>query len=436
MDSFSRRKFIKTTTAASAAMIVPRHVLGGPGYKAPSDTLVIAGVGVGGMGRIYLENVASENIAVLCDVDHDYASDTFAIYPDATTYYDYRRMLDQESGIDAVVIGTPDHTHAVIAMAAMERGKHVYCAKPLTRTIYESRRLKKAALDAGVATQMSTQGQAEDGPRRLREMIAAGAIGGIHTVHIWSDRPIWPQGVARPEDRVAVPGQLNWELWLGPAPDRPYHPAYHPFRHRGWIDFGTGALGDMGCHGFDPIFRALDLGPPESVYASSSEITSETFPSASIVHYRFPARGDMPPVKLTWYDGGLKPPRPAGLEDGKELGNDGLIFEGEKGTIMSGFTGQNPHLVPESEMAHYEPPPQSIASSIGHYQEWIEACKGGEPAPCRFDWGAPLTEIVLLGNIALRAGRKLDWDGGAGRFVGDEDANAFIQEPYRAGWML
>jgi predicted dehydrogenase len=294
-------------------------------------------------------------------------------------------MMDQETGIDAVVIGTPDHTHAVIAIAAIERGKHVYCAKPLTRTIYESRRLMETARSAGVATQMSTQGQAGDGPRRLREMIAAGAIGGVHAVHIWSDRPIWPQGVERPEERMTVPDQLNWNLWLGPAPDRPYHPAYHPFRHRGWIDFGTGALGDMGCHGFDPIFRALDLGPPEAVYASSTAVTSETFPSASVVHYEFPARGDNLPVKLTWYDGGLKPTRPEGLEDGRELDSMGLIFEGEKGVIMSGFTGENPRLVPESEMEHYDPPPQTIPVSIGHYQEWIAASKGGESAPCNFD---------------------------------------------------
>lgn len=421
---------------ASAATIVPRHVLGGVGYKAPSDTLVIAGVGVGGMGRIYIENVASENIAVLCDVDHGFAKRTFDLYPDAVTYYDYRRMLEREQGIDAVVIGTPDHTHAVIAMAAMELGKHVYCAKPLTRTVYESRKLMHAAREAGVATQMSTQGQAGDGPRRLREMIGADAIGGVHTVHIWSNRPIWPQGVDRPEEHVAMPDQLRWDLWLGPAPDRPYHPAYHPFRHRGWIDFGTGALGDMGCHGFDPIFRALELGAPTSVYASSTAITSESFPSASVVHYEFAARGNKPPVHLIWYDGGLKPPRPEGMEDGKELGVDGLIFEGEKGVIMSGFTGQNPHLVPESEMAHFNPPPQTIPSSIGHYNEWIRACKGGEAAPCNFDWGAPLTEIVLLGNVALRTKRKLNWDGTNGRFIGDDDANAFIQEPYRAGWTL
>ena len=433
----SRRQFLKSTSFASAAMIVPRHVLGGAGFQAPSDTLVIAGVGVGGMGRIYLENCNTENIAVLVDVDHDFSQDTFATYPNAVRYYDYRRMMDREKGIDAVVIGTPDHTHAVVAMAAMEEGKHVYCAKPLTRTIYESRRLMEAANRFGVATQMSTQGQAEDGPRRLREMIQAGAIGGVHTVHIWTNRPIWPQGIPRPEGNVDVPDKLNWELFLGPAPDRPYNPAYHPFRHRGWIDFGTGALGDMGCHAFDPVFRALNLKAPISVHASSSKITSECFPSASMVHYDFPARGDLPPVRLNWYDGGLKPSRPEGMAEGEELDPvGGLIFEGEKGVILSGFTGQNPRLLPASEMEHYQPPPQTIPSSIGHYKEWIEACKGGEPAPCHFDWGAPLTEIVLLGNIALRTGRKLDWDGEAGRFVGDEDANAFLMEPYRAGWTL
>ncbi|MBX2822358.1 MAG: Gfo/Idh/MocA family oxidoreductase [Rhodothermaceae bacterium] len=432
----SRRQFLKTTAVVSAATIVPRHVLGGVGYKAPSDTLVIAGVGVGGMGGVYLRNCESENIAVLCDVDYGFAQRTFDRYPDAVRYYDYRRMLDQERGIDAVVIGTPDHTHAVIAMAAFDLGKHIYCAKPLTRTIYESRKMLAATKASGVATQMSTQGQAEDGPRRLKELVNSGAIGAVHHVHIWSDRPIWPQGVDRPEERMEKPNNLNWDLWLGPAPDRPYHSAYHPFRHRGWIDFGTGALGDMGCHAFDPVFRALDLVAPTKVYGSCTTITSETFPSASVVHYEFPARGSRPPVKLSWYDGGLKPPRPGQLEAGKELGRDGLIFEGEKGTIMSGFTGANPHLVPEAEMDHFERPPKTIASSIGHYNEWIEACKGGPEAPCHFGWGAPLTEIVLLGNVALRTGRTLDWDAEKGEFVGDSDANAFIQEPYRAGWTL
>ncbi len=417
-------------------MVIPRHVLGGPGFTAPSDQLVLAGVGVGGMGRVYLENLRSENIAVLCDVDHGFAARTYEQYPDAVVYTDYRQMLDREPGIDGVVIGTPDHSHAVIAMASFELGKHVYCAKPLTRTIYESRRLLEAARERGVATQMSTQGQAGDGPRRLREMIAAGAIGPISRVHIWSNRPIWPQGVARPEEIVPVPEKLNWELWLGPAPDRPYHAAYHPFRHRGWIDFGTGALGDMGCHGFDPIFRALDLEAPVSIYASSSEVTTETYPVASVVHYHFPARGEKPPVHLTWYDGGLKPPRPDGLEPHRQLDYQGILFEGERGTIMCGFTGQDPRLVPESDMQHYEPPPQTLPSSIGHYNEWIEACKGGEPAPCRFEWGAPLTEIVLLGNIALRTGRVLEWDAEATAFTNDPDANAFIQEPYRAGWVL
>jgi predicted dehydrogenase len=369
-------------------------------------------------------------------VDHDFAAKTFKEYPKAKVYKDYRRMLDQETGIDAVVIGTPDHTHAVIAMAAIQRGKHIYCAKPLTRTIYESRRLTKAAREAGVATQMSTQGQAEDGPRRLREMIWDGAIGPVREVHIWSDRPIWPQGLDRPEETPSVPSTLDWDLWLGPAPKRPYHPAYHPFKFRGWHDFGTGALGDMGCHGFDPIFRALKLGAPTSVHASSSKTFDETYPQASVIHYTFAARNMLPPVKLTWYDGGLKPQRPAELESGRELGGDGLLFIGDKGTILSGFTGQNPQLIPETKMAMYEPPAPSIPSSIGHYMEWVEACKGGDPAPCNFNWGGPLTEIVLLGNIALRTGLALEWDGEQGKFTNYDEANAYLQEPYRDGWSL
>jgi predicted dehydrogenase len=432
-----RRRFLGDAIAAAATVsILPRHVFGGPGFVAPSDQLVVAGVGVGGMGKIYLQNCATENIAVLCDVDHGFAAPVFATYPNAKVYADYRRMLDDEKGIDAVVIGTPDHTHAMIAFAAMQRGKHVYCAKPLTRTIQESRRLLAATRESGVATQMSTQGQAEEGPRRLREMIGAGAIGPVHTVHIWSDRPIWPQGIGRPGESRPVPATLDWDLWLGPAPFRPYHEAYHPFRFRGWVDFGTGALGDMGCHAFDPVFRALDLKAPTSVHASSSKRHVETYPSASIVTYDFPARGDKPPVRLTWYDGGLKPARPPELAPGQELAVDGILFEGEKGKILSGFTGQLPRLLPESEMLHYQPPPQSFLPSIGHYQEWIAACKGGEPAPCRFEWGAPLTEIVLLGNIALQLGRTLYWDAAGSRFVNDEEANARLDLPYREGWTL
>ncbi|MDZ4701696.1 MAG: Gfo/Idh/MocA family oxidoreductase [Rhodothermales bacterium] len=435
--SLNRRHFLQTVAATAATVsILPRHVLGGPGFVAPSDLLVIAGVGVGGMGRVYLENVATENIAVLCDVDPTFAAPVYATYPAAKTYTDFRRMFDQETGIDAVVIGTPDHTHAVIALAALQRGKHVYCAKPLTRTIHESRRLLEATRTAGVATQMSTQGQAEEGPRRLREMIGAGAIGGIHAVHIWSDRPIWPQGITRPAETMAVPPGLDWDLWLGPASYRPYHEAYHPFRFRGWLDFGTGALGDMGCHSFDPVFRALELSAPTAVHASSTKMLGETFPAASTVHYDFPVRGEKPPVRLTWYDGGLKPARPHELSPMQELAGDGILFEGEKGKILCGFTGQNPRLLPDSEMAHYQPPPQTLAPSIGHYNEWVAACKGGEPAPCRFEWGAPLTEIVLLGNIALQTGRSLQWDSRQARFTNDEMANAMIEAPYREGWTL
>jgi len=425
-------------SAMTAAMILPNYVLGGNGQKVPSDKLNIAGVGVGGMGKVYLENVDSENIVALCDVDDDYASKVYEIYPNAKRYQDFRIMLEKQKDIDAVVIGTPDHTHAVIAMMAFKMGKHVYCAKPLTRTIYETNKLVEAAREAKVATQVSTQSQALEDPRLLCEWLWDGAIGPVREVHIWSNRPIWPQGLERPQEIPSVPPTLNWPLWLGPAPYRPYHPVYLPFKWRGWWDFGTGALGDMGCHGFDPIYRALKLGQPTSVQASSTKVFPETAPIASIVSYEFPAREDLPPVKLTWYDGGLMPPRPVELEDGRRIGEEGggTIFVGDKGKIICSGWGTSPRIIPEKKMQEYQQPPQTIPRSVGHYQEWIDACKGGKPAKCNFDVSGPITEVVLLGNIAIRTGKKLYWDGVNKKITNDEVANKYIQEPYCPGWSL
>jgi predicted dehydrogenase len=324
---FSRRRFIQTAAAASTTLILPRYVLGQGRDKSPSDKLNIAGVGIGGQGAHDLAQFEGHNIVALCDVDADYAGRTFARYPQARRHTDYRRMLEEQKDIDAVVIATPDHTHACIALAAMQAGKHVYCEKPLTHSVWEARQLPQAARENKVATQMGNQGQASEQSRRLCEMIADGAIGPVREVHVWTDRPsnglfneYWPQGINRPTDSPPVPSTLDWDLWLGPAPARPYHPAYLPFRWRGWWDFGTGALGDIGCHSLDPVFRALKLGRPDSVEASSTRVNGETFPLASMVTYQFPAREAMPPVKLVWYDGGLRPPRPAELEAERQLG--------------------------------------------------------------------------------------------------------------------
>ncbi len=429
----SRRDFM---AAAAALTIVPSAVLGRNGNVAPSNKLNIAGVGVGGVGRAYIQSVSSENIVALCDVDEKYAANTYKLYPKAKIYRDFRKMLETDKSIDAVVIGTPDHVHTVVASTAMKMGKHVYCAKPLTKTIFEARMLVKAAREAKVSTQMSVQSDASEADRILCEWIWDGAIGPVREVHVWSNRPIWPQGIERPKGTPPVPEGLDWDMWLGPAPYRPYHPAYVPFKWRGWWDFGTGALGDMGCHTLAHISKALKLGHPTSIHASSTKLFPETAPSASMVHYDFPAREGMPAVKLTWYDGGLKPRRPEGLEDSRKLGAEGLIFVGEQASMLCGFTGESPRLIPETKMKEYKRPPKTLPRSVGHYEEWIEACKGGKPAGCNFEIGGPLTEIVLLGNIAIRTGQKLNWDSENMKITNVPEANDYLHYKYREGWTL
>ncbi len=436
--SISRRRFIRGAGAAVGAFtIVPRHVLGGRGYVAANDKLNIAVIGIGGKGKTDAREVSSENIVALCDVDFGHAAKIFEEYPKARRYKDYRRMLDKQKDIDGVVIATPDHTHAVISMAAMKRGKHVYCQKPLTQTIEEAQLLRKTARRMNVATQMGNQGQAGEERRRIEEMITDDAIGEITEVHVWTNRPIWPQAVGRPDGHVHTPDELDWDLWLGPAPERPYNPAYHPFKWRGWWDFGTGALGDMGCHNIDPIFRALKLRYPLTVQATSTPVNKETYPAGSMVTYDFGARGSKPPVTVTWYDGGLKPLRPAELEDGRQMGKQGTLYVGEKGKILDG------RVIPESKMRQYGVPPKTIARSPGHYVEWIEACKGGEPGGANFDFAGPLTETVLMGNVALRMAiadkmsrQRLHWDAGKGEFSNMPEANEFLRRPYRQGWTL
>ncbi len=426
--------------------------LGAQARQAPSDKLNLAGIGVGGVCQSYLRNLASENIMALCDVDDAYAAPTFNAYPQAKRYRDFRRMLEKEKGIDGVVIGTPDHSHAVIAMAAMSLGKHVYCAKPLTRTVHEARALARAARENKVATQMSVQSSASEGACATAEWVQSGVIGPVREVHVWSDRPIWPQGLTRrPQDSPPVPSTLDWDLWLGPAPQRAYHPAYHPWIWRGWWDFGTGALGDMGCHTLHVIFRALNLEHPASVHASSPVLLrgymdrpnkrrpervkfDETAPACAMVTWDFPARGNRPAVQLTWYDGGLKPPRPVDFPAGKNLPNSGILFVGDRGAILSAFHGGPSLVLPEKRMREFEPPKPTLPRTAGHYQEFIAACKGGPPPTCRFEFGALLTEVALLGNIAVRTGRFLEWDPENMSFRNDADANRYLRESYREGW--
>ena len=437
-EKITRRDFMSAALAIGAFTIVPSYVLGGPRRVPPGEKLNIAGVGIGGRGEGDLHECGSENIVALCDVDDKYAERVFKKYPNAKKYHDFRKMLDKEKNIDAVVIATPDHTHAVIAMMAIKMGKHVYCEKPLAHSIYEVRELTEAAKEAGVATQLGNQGQASEGTRLVSEFIWDGAIGPVREVHSWCNRPISPRGIDRPKDTPPVPETLNWDLWLGPAPQRPYHPCYHPFSWRGWWDFGTGVLGDIGCHQFVSIFRALKLGYPMSVEACSSGGNSETAPLASIVRYDFPAREGMPPVKLTWYDGGLMPGRPEELEEGLRFGNpDDNLFVGDKGNMLGH------RLLPEARSKEYGRPPKVLSRSPGHHKEWINACKGAEPAGSNFDFAGPLTEVVLLGNVALRMGQqlyekglKLYYDGPNMKVTNLPEANKYIHNEYREGWTL
>lgn len=457
-SSLTRREFIGSTAlAATAFTILPRNVLGGPGHVPPSDKLNIACIGVGGKGESDIASVSTENLIALCDVDDEQVARTMRAaatngatgdgslsskLEKAHKFRDYRRMLDKHhKEIDAVVVSTPDHTHAVIAMAAMQLGKHAFVQKPLTYSIKEARVLADAARRYKVITQMGNQGHAGEGARLINEWIWDGAIGPVREVHCWTNRPIWPQGIHRPKEIPSTPSTLDWDLWVGPAPYRPYHPAYVPFSWRGWWDFGTGALGDMGAHIFDHPYWALKLGYPDSVQASSTPFTADSYPIASTVHYSFPARGEMPPVNLTWYDGGLMPPRPAEIEEGRRLGDDGggVLFIGDTGILMCSVYGMNPRLVPETKMREYNRPEKTIPRSPGIHEEWIEAIKKGTQPTSNFDYAARLTETMLLGNVAIRMADKhtrLLYDGEKMAFTNLPEANAYLDRPYRPGWSL
>jgi len=451
--TYSRRKFLSASAVAAAGvMVVPRHVVGATQKKkAPSDTLNIACVGVGGMGFSDTRGVRSENIVALCDVDDEQMAKLLrsdelepkekAMYEKAAKYRDFRRMLEKEKGIDAITVTVPDHNHTVIAMTAIKLGKHVYVQKPLTHTIKEARMLAKAAKDANVVTQMGNQGHSKEGARLICEWIWDGAIGNVNEVHVWTNRPIWPQGIDAPKEIPSVPSTLDWDVWLGPAPFRPYHPAYHPFAWRGFWDFGTGALGDMGAHLLDQPFWALKLGYPTSVQASSTPFTKDCYPWAEVVTYEFPARGSMAPVKLTWWDGGLTPPRPPELEDGRMMGDEGggVLFRGDKGLLMCGTYGENPRLVPESRMQEYKRPEKIIPRSPGIREEWIESIKKGTKSTTDFSYAGPLTEVMLLANVAVRLkdkNMKLLWNGEKMEFTNLPEANQFLHFDYRPGWSL
>ena len=445
-QNITRRDFVKNAMISSAVFsIVPAHVLG---KDAPSNKLNIAAIGIGGMGASNLRACEDENIVALCDVDHEFAAPVLEKYPNAKRFKDYRVMFDkQHKDIDAVVIATPDHTHAVITMEAMERGKHVYCQKPLTHTVSEARAIMKAARKYKVQTQMGNQGHSFQYMQILKEWLDDDAIGDVTQVYAWTDRPVggdpWSTFYikAMPTDTPPAPNGMDWDLWIGPAPYRPYHPDYHPGKWRSWIDFGTGSLGDMGCHIIDPAFWALELGAPESIEATSThwqpEVSSQTFPRASIVRYKFPARGNKPPVNLTWSDGRLLPPLPEDLEPGRKLPGSGALLMGTKGTIMHGSHGAaGVRIIPETKMQAYTLPPATLPRVEGsHEGDWIRACKDGNPASSTFEYGGALTETVLLGMCAIRMkDTHLKWDAENMRFTNNEEANLLLQTEYREGW--
>jgi predicted dehydrogenase len=447
-NKMTRRSFLKSAAAASATPalfhIVPRRVLG-RGQTPPSDKLNIGGIGIGGMGAANLRELETENIVALCDVDPNYAAGTVKRYPVAKFYTDYRLMLEKQKDIDAVVIATPDHTHAVITMAAMKLGLHVYTQKPLTHSVWEARELARAAVESKVTTQMGIQGHSEEGIRLICEWVWAGLIGEVREVDAWCDLSYYPWGHAywsskwgqRPLDTPPLPAGMDWDLWIGPAPMRPYHPAYHPLVWRCWWDFGVGMMGDRGVHTLDPVFWPLELGAPESIEATSCALNPETHPLANIVTYRFPARGDRPPVKLTWYDG-LRAPRPAELEEGRNMpAEGGVIFKGSKGKIMAGVYGDAPRLIPERLMQEAARPPETIPRVQGtHEQDWVRACKAGTKAGASFEYSGPLTEICLLGNVAKRLDTRICWDSANMKVTNNPEAEPLIRRPYRDGWSL
>jgi predicted dehydrogenase len=438
-DGWSRRALAKTLATAAAATIVPRRVLG-RGVKAPSDQLAIAAVGAGGRAADDLKGLEHERIVALCDVDWKRARASFLRYPEAKQYKDFRRMLDREEGIDAVLVATPDHTHAVIAMEAIRRGLAVYCEKPLTRTIHEARTLAKAARDAGVVTQMGNQGHAGEGTRQIREWIEAGVIGKVSEIHYWTNRPIWPQAIERPSEAHHTPEWLDWDLFLGPAPFRPYHPAYHPFNWRGWWDFGTGALGDIACHSMDAAFWLYDLHDPDHLVADTTTPFAETAPASSRIEYHFPARDGRPELLVVWRDGNLRPPRPRWLAADEELPQpSGQLFLGEHGALSAGIYGEDPRLYPRKlhDEVTANPPAETYPRTDGVHKEWTEACKGNGKTGSSFsEHSAPLTEMVLLGNLAVRSGVALDWDAKQGRVTNHEPANQYLEAEYRTGWKL
>ncbi len=440
----NRRGFLKASATAIASFtIVPGSVLGLNGAVSPNSKLNIACVGIGGQGAADLDGVSGENIVALCDVDSKQGGKSFERFPKAKTFKDFRRMFDAvEKDIDAAVIATPDHVHAAAVLNAIRRGKHVYCEKPLAHSVYEVRTVMEEARKHKVVTQLGNQGHSYDSIRTFCEYIWDGAIGNVREVHAMCNSVYSHMNdLAILDQKQAVPETLDWDLWLGPAQNRPYNSTYVPGKWRSWMPFGTGVIGDWTCHVVDPVFWALKLGAPSTIEAETGDydpkIHGDTFPKGSIVRYEFPAIENRPAVKLIWYDGANRPAKPEELDKG-QLPGIGALVVGDKGKILYGSHGAaGVKLLPDSRMKEYKEPAKTIPRSPGHHKEWIDACKNGKQAESNFNYGGPLAEVALLGVIAMRVkNRKLEWDGKNMRFTNSDEANQFIKPTFREGWGL
>ena len=460
----NRREFLGSTAASvAAAMIVPRHVLGGPKFVPPSEKVNVAIVGVGGQGRSNTRVLFREEnaqIIAVADPVEQHNLDAFYYrgaggrkpvqaeiekhYREKTPNYrcadyeDFRKMLEKEKAIDAILCATPDHLHAYVSVFVMRAGKHVYCEKPLTHNIWEARHVANVAKETGVATQMGNQGHAKEGIRQTCEWIWDGAIGPVREVHAWVGASRWNKTLTgRPTETPPVPAGVNWDLWLGPREVRPYHPAYTPVTWRDFWVFGTGAMGDFGCHDLDAAMWALDLAEPATIEARPAGNTDkEIAPHGEICYYSFGARGDKPPVNVTWYDGGLKPPCPEEIPEGSSLPSRGVLFVGDNGKMLCDGAGGPCRLLPYEKTREYKRPPATLPRSEGHHRDWLAACKGGPPASSNFEYGAKLAELVLLGVLSQRTGKKLFWDAANMKARGLPAADEFIKEPYRKGWEI
>lgn len=426
-----RRAFLGSCTAALSAGCGVWSQTAPAASTSPNQKLNIAAIGVGNRGVVNITASLTENIVALCDVDQRYLDEMFRRIPEAETYHDFREALDR-TDLDAVIISTPDHTHFHPALKAVRNGLHVYIEKPLAHSVVECRTLAQAAADHAVVTQMGNQHHSSAGYRRAAEIVQSGVLGEVRELHSWTTRPLWPQGIERPQPPMTAPDHLHWDLWLGPAPERPYHETYHPINWRGYWDFGVGALGDMGPHLIDPAFWSLKLDLPTKIEATCSPVNDETAPEWSIVKYEFPARGDLPPVTLNWYDGGKVPP--AETTGSRRPPSNGTLIIGERGKLFAPERGGKPLMIPRNKGDKISLPLETTIGSKSHQAEWLAACKGEGETSSPFSYAARLTEVCLLGNIAIRSGQRVHCQGDGVTLGDGSSADQYMSRPYRAGW--